>query len=340
MLSSPISRAELCPTAPLPGLLPASGIFRILVCRPTHSLGNTLLLTPLLRDLQTIYPGAEIDIVTRTPIGRDVYAGYPNVRHVHCLPAHAFAHPLAFNKVISRVRSAHYDLVIDPHPHSRTGRTLLSLSQATYKLGFAGYRDSVLTHAVPIPESVRHTAHRAVSLLRSARGLQSIAVPTLDIGLTQFERMDGHETLQRLVDPPAFARSKGVIGVFANATGPKLIAQEWWQSLLSALAARHPEHIIVEIVPAFGRSMLGSRHPTFYTSDIRRLAGVLSQLSLFISADCGIMHLACASGVPVAGIFSATDAGEWGPYGPHDCTIDARGLTAEQVAEQLLVSGC
>ena len=167
-----------------------------------------------------------------------------------------------------------------------------------------------------------------------------MAVPTLDIGLTQLERMDGRETLRRLVDPAALARSKGVIGVFANATGPKLIAHEWWQSLLAAVAARHLAHVIVEIVPAFGRSMLGSRYPTFYTSDIRRLAGVLSQLSLFISADCGIMHLACASGVPVAGIFSATDADEWGPYGPRDCVIDARGLTAEQVAEQISVSGC
>src|SRR5947209_10640099 len=115
MLSTSITRDEPCNSSAAANLLPSAGIFRILVCRPTHSLGNTLLLTPLLRDLQTIYPGAEIDIVTRTPIGRDVYGGYPNVRHVHCLPAHAFAHPLAFNKVISRVRSAQYDLAIDPH---------------------------------------------------------------------------------------------------------------------------------------------------------------------------------------------------------------------------------
>jgi len=81
--------------------------------------------------------------------------------------------------------------------------------------------------------------------------------------------------------------------------------------------------------------MLSSRYPTFYSSNVRRLAGVLSQLSLFVSSDCGIMHLACASGVPVAGIFSATDPMEWGPYGPHDRAIDACGLTAEQVSEQI-----
>jgi ADP-heptose:LPS heptosyltransferase len=241
---------------------------------------------------------------------------------------------------LSRIRQSRYDLVIDPHPRSRTGRTLLRLSRGTYKLGFSGHNDSVLTHAVCVPQSARHTGHRPVFLLRSALGRDIGAAPTLDIVLSSDERNEGRETLQRLLSSSGIGICNGVIGVFANATGSKQLAQAWWQSLLNALAARHSAHAIVEIVPAFGRSMLGSRYPTFFSSDVRRLAGVLSQLSLFVSGDCGIMHLACASGVPVAGIFSTTDPREWGPYGPCDCVTDVRGLTAEQVAEQIALPDC
>ena len=335
MLSTPITRENLCRPSDATALLPAAGIFRILICRPTHSLGNTLLLTPLLRDLQAIYPGAEIDIVARTPVAAQIFERFSNVRHVICLPSRAFQRPTEFIGALSRMRQSRYDLVIDPHPHSRTGRALLYLSRGTYKLGFSGYKDSLLTHAVPVPQSTRHTGHRPVFLLRSALGHGVSAAPTLDIALSSDERSEGQETLRRLLGSAGMRSANGVIGVFANATGSKLLSESWWQSLLSAVAARYSAHAIVEIVPAFGRSMLGSRYPTFYSSDVRRLAGVLSQLSLFVSGDCGVMHLACASGAPVAGVFSATDPVEWGPYGPRDFAIDVRGLTAEQVAKQL-----
>ena len=336
MLSQPLSNHKFC-CADGDVSLPLAGIFRILVCRPTHSLGNTLLLTPLLRELQATYPGAEVDIVTRTPVGAELFQHFSNVRRILCLPSRAFLRPLQFLRVLSHLRSANYDLIIDPHPHSRTGRALLRLAHGTYKLGFSGNSDGALTHAVPVPESIRHTGHRPVHLLQSALGRQHAVLPTLDLALTDRERSEGRDALRRLLDRPATEPPRGAIGVFANATGPKLLPETWWQSLLNAVAARYPAHAIVEIVPAFGRSMLGARYPTFYSSDVRRLASVLSQLSLFVSGDCGIMHLACAAGVPVTGVFSATDPLEWGPYGEHDSVIDMRGLTPEQVAEQIVV---
>jgi len=337
MLSTPV-QADRFPAATIAAALPRADIFRVLVCRPTHTLGNTLLLTPLLREIQSVFPGAEVDIVTRTPLGPAVFGRFSNVRKVHCLPAHAFAKPLQFLKILWTLRSARYDLVIDPHPRSRTGRALLGLSRGRYKLGFGGWKPAMLTHAVGSVDGVCHTGHQPLHLLRSAVGhAGSSSQPTLDIGLSADERAEGRATLQRLVDPDGGRGPRRVIGVFANATGPKLLEGAWWLRLLATLAARYPAHDIVEIVPAFGRSMLGSRYPTFYSTDLRRLAGFLSQLSLFVSADCGVMHLACASATPVTGIFSATDPAEWGPYGPHDSTIDARGLTPEQVAEQIVV---
>ena len=66
------------------------------------------------------------------------------------------------------------------------------------------------------------------------------------------------------------------------------------------------------------------------------MSGVIANLSLHVSADCGVMHLASASGTPTIGIFTVTDASEWGPYGDSNHVIDAHELTPEQVAARVL----
>ena len=91
----------------------------------------------------------------------------------------------------------------------------------------------------------------------------------------------------------------------------------------------------MEIVPVSGTALLGTGVPTFYSSDLRRLTCVLSGLSMFVSADCGVMHLACASGTPTVGLFAVTDVREWGPYGIDDTAIEIGARTPEQVADGL-----
>nr|WP_239556935.1 glycosyltransferase family 9 protein [Dyella flava] len=81
--------------------------------------------------------------------------------------------------------------------------------------------------------------------------------------------------------------------------------------------------------------MLSSRYPGYYSSDLRKIASVLSGLAVYISADCGIMHLACASDVPTMGIFTVTNAGEWGPYGPGRHVIAAHRKEPEEVARMI-----
>jgi ADP-heptose:LPS heptosyltransferase len=317
--------------------LPLSGIFRILICRSTHSLGNTLLLTPLLAELEATYPGAEIDIVTRADAAEAIFHAFPAVRRIVRLPASVVRHPLVFWHAVRQLRAGHYDLVIDPCPRSRTGALLLRLANGRLKLGFAGKPLARLTHAIARGDAPKHTAQRPVFLLRSALGrLPPATYPALNIRLRADECALGAVLVDRLLGDSSGSRgSKGVIGIFANATGHKKLSEAWWQAFAAAFAQRHPDHSVVEIVPMFGRSLLGSRYPAYYSSDIRRLACVLSALRLFVSADCGIMHLACASGVPVIGIFSVTDPDEWGPYGPDDRIANTADGSPDQLAEQL-----
>ena len=44
------------------------------------------------------------------------------------------------------------------------------------------------------------------------------------------------------------------------------------------------------------------------------MSGVISKGSLFITADCGVMHLASASNIPTLGLFNITSIDCYGPY--------------------------
>ncbi|WP_266169137.1 glycosyltransferase family 9 protein [Dyella subtropica] len=319
--------------------LPQVGIHRILICHVSHTLGNALLLTPLIQDLEATYPGAEIDIVTRSGVAQAIYGRYFSVSRIFRLPAHGVGHPLQLMRELRGLRKGRYDLVIDPDPQSQTGRLYLLMAKGRWKLGFDSPKKSGnVTHAVPVDAAPGSKGKRPVFLLRSAIGKTTETPwPVPDIHLTVEERAQGREALDRvLASVDSTPGKKGVIGIFANATGDKLLGTDWWSPFLETLESAGADYHIVEIVPMFGRSMLDSRYPTYFSTDLRKLASVLSALTAYTSADCGIMHLACASRVPTMGIFTRTSADEWGPYGARNRTIHAYERTPADVAREIL----
>lgn len=315
--------------------LPVIGIHRILVSHPSHTLGNTLLLTPLLGELQRIYPGAEIDVLARSPVAHEIFGGFSNVRRIYQLPRHALATPWRLILSVRAMRSQHYDLAIDPCVRSQSDRIGVLLARATWKLGYIGASKSgPLTHGITSSGDVHHNGKLPVYLLhRAVESANPKAYPPLDIGLTAQERACGASVLARLLGTDG--ASLLVIGIFGNATGAKALGSEWWQRFARRLGERSQGYRIVELLPAAGASLLNNEFPTYYSSDIRRLAGVLSQLALFISADCGVMHLACASGTRTFGLFSVTDPQEWGPYGEQDAIIEIGMRSPEQIVDAL-----
>jgi len=291
-----------------------ASIFRVLVVRTSHSLGNTLFMTPLLQEIETRWPGAEVDVITRFASAPQVFAGYQSVRSVLVMPKQGLRHPLRWLRAFRQMRRTHYDLVIDTDLRSRTGRLLLRFARARHKLGFSGR--GALTVAVDPAGAPKHAAHFPVYLLRQALGDTSHNYSLLSLQLTASESAQGHGRVKQVAAGATTPTSRGVVGVFANATGPKAMSAQWWKQFMRVAEQHLANYTIVEVIPAFGRSMLGDRYPAYYSSDIRALSKFLSGLSMLICLDCGIMHLARASGTPVGAVFTTTDVEIWGPYGP------------------------
>jgi len=326
--------------------LPRTGIHRVLICRSVHTLGDSLTLTPLLSELADTYPGAEVDIVCGCPVAGALFEAFPNVRAVHRMPRHSAGHLLATARALHTMRRKHYDLVIDPDPQSQSGRLLALSAHATYSLGYVGPKKSgTLTHGVAIPVDLRHKAMTPVYLLRSATGEDPAArkYPQPSLMLTDAELECGRRTLTRLTAADHLETGSPCIGVFANATRNKLLAGDWWRAFIEAFRVGLPRCRIVEILPAFGKSMLEDRFACFYSSDVRKLAALIANLDAYVSADCGVMHLAWATGTPTIGLFNVTDPAEWGPFGPKAGALPLYNATsgeiARRTAEQLGLMG-
>ncbi len=298
-----------------------------------------ILVTPLIAELERLYKGAEIDIVAEGDAATDVFQTFSSVRHIYCLPRRGFKHPFIFLSKIRKIRRNRYDLIIDPCLGSGFSRLLTRLFKGKRKLGFddGESRRRGMTHLVPAAMAPHHMAKRSVMLARwyASRQIDDAEdFPVLDLRLTDAERRHGEQLIRDLVAASEQPCTRGVIGLFAEATGQKRYGHDWWNDFVAAVRLASPECSLVEIIPVHGRSMLDSKWPGYYSTSIRRMASAMAGVDMMISADCGVMHLAVASGTPTIGMFSVTDAKIYGPYGSHNAHLVTQGMSPQQAAKR------
>jgi ADP-heptose:LPS heptosyltransferase len=329
------------------GELPARGIHRILLLRPNHRLGNTLLLTPLLSELEQRFPGAEVDVLTACEAAEQIFAGFRQVQRIYQLTRRPGHRPLHLLRTLRQIRRRRYDLALDSARGSSSGRLLLSLCGARHRLALPRneqeQRNDGGAWQQAMAQAPAHFAQDGIYALRCALatpGLTERAYPPLRIVLQAHEHAAAAALLDDLLAGPRPAQQR-VIALFPNATGSKRLPGRWWLDYIEALRAADPTLRFVEVVAAHGQSQLESRLPAFFSSDIRKMAALFAQCAAYISGDCGIMHLASASGVPTLGLFLKHNLPRYRPYGPHDGAlyVGDQAATDAARASQLFLRG-
>jgi len=315
----------------------ARAVCRILVIRPNHRLGNNVLLTPLLAELEVLFPGAEVEVLTGGGAAKQVFAGFKRVTTVHAFPNWSFIRPHTVFAILQRIRKSRYDLAIDASVRSRSGRFLLGLVTARYRIGYAwgsAWRDRCLSHAVARGGEPPHMALTAAHLVRAALSRElslpasAESPPLLDVRVTQGERAEARALLSRVLlsralvgsgdaplgTPPA-GDERLLVSLYPFATAAKNYPEPWWLQVAAGLRALSPRIDVIEIVPGDGRPRLQGEVPALYSTRIRELAAVIRETRLLISGDGGVMHLGSAAGVQVLGLFKVTDPSIYAPYG-------------------------
>ncbi len=348
MLPATVEPAAATGNAPSAAGFAASKYARatVLICRPNTRLGNTLLMTPLLEEIEATLPEARVEILTACPAAPEVFREFPSVQRVHPLPFRGVRHPLRHLLTLLRARRVRYDILIDPCPRSWTSRFLTRhLLAARLKLGFAsGHKSAGVDVSVPFEDAPAHMGDYPVYLLR--RGLLGrdeeaarAASPALSIRLTETERAAGKEELRRVLG----AGGAGpVVAIAAHATGAKRFAVDWWRGMIASLHARIPAARVIEIRPPNGVAALPEL-PAYYSRRVRQVAAFVAAADCFVCADSGLMHLSAATDATTVGLFKVTEPRLYVPRRGASCALTASDgapeLVAERVAEILTGAG-
>lgn len=309
-----------------------SDIKKILVCRPNQRLGNILLITPLIQELERVFPDGKIDVIVKGTVADTVLKKYKSINRIIVLPRKPFKAPIHYLKVFFSVKLKKYDLVINGDKDSSSGRILAYLANSTYKLfGFAeeelkGEYDDYEHMAKNTIYNLRHYLDNAGLYRRTDPSI----MPSLDLKLTQKELANGKAVLNSLVAD----EKKETMLIFTHATGAKCYSKLWWSRCYSELNSRFGHNYnIIEILPYENISRIDFKTISFYSTDIREIASLMANAEMFIGADSGIMHLASASGTTTIGLFSVTDENKYRPYSNRSISFNTEEQTINDLME-------
>ena len=278
----------------------------VLISRPNHRLGNTLLITPLIQEVHKVFPKAKIDLFLKGGVGHVIFQEYDYVDRVITLPKKHFKELGKYIYAWFSLKKTKYDLATNVEQSSSSGRISLQVANSKFKSFGDDLEDS--------KKDSEHTAKYPVLNFRnyiSSLGIkhENSDIPTLNLLLTEKEKERGKIELYELTKS-----HKPTICLFTYATGAKCFSQDWWTTFYEHLQKNYPQFNFIEILPIENVSQIDFKAPSFYSSDIRLMTAIMHNCIVFIGADSGIMHLASAAQIPVIGLFKSR-AEKYGPYG-------------------------
>ena len=303
---------------------------RILISRPNQRLGNLLLITPLIQELEVTFPHAKIDLFVKGTLAPILFENYNSIERTLQLPKKPFSNILDYLLVWIKLRNKKYDLIINVDSGSSSGRLSTSFATSYLKLFNDNDSDSRTKN------SDIHFGRLPVHLLRSylsglGLSINKQPVKPLDLRLTPNEIAQGKDLLNGLTQ-----NGKSTILIFTYATGRKCYSKEWWEEFYLALKKEFQEdYNIVEVLPMENISQISFQAPSFYSKDVREIGAFITNVSIFIGADGGIMHLSAAVDTPTVGLFSVTRKEMYAPYNRGSIGIDTNAASHEDIIEEV-----
>ncbi|MCC9018504.1 glycosyltransferase family 9 protein [Flavobacterium lipolyticum] len=295
-------------------LVDKTEIRRVLICRPNARLGNLLLITPLVQEVNDMFPNCKVDLFVKGALALVIFGNYQNINKVIGLPKKPFKSLLEYLNVWISIKTQKYDVAINVDQNSSSGRLAVQFSNAKYKF----YGD-LNDESQLVKKDYDHIAKYPVYNFRNYLTKLGLAksnkiIAPIDLKLSSAEIANGKKILNDLVPD-----SKRTICIFTYATGAKCLSEEWWENFYRQLKEEYKDYNIIEILPVENVSQIAFQAPTFYSKDIREIGSVIANTDLFIGADSGIMHLASAVQTPTIGLFSVSNLKKYEPY--DNCSI-------------------
>ncbi len=296
--------------------------FRKILVIKLRAIGDVILATPVLENLQRAFPCAQIDFLTEKPCA-PVVAGQPAIHEVLVLDRKLKG---ASRTLIQQVRRRRYDAVFDLFGNPRSA-VLTWLSGAPTRVGFLfrGRKYAYNVKVEPRGDRVHEVefnldALRALQIPIVSRQLRVAVDAESENFAAQFWREN--ELQDRLV-------------VGLNASGG-WYTKRWPLESFAQLGDRLRRELNAVVLLLWGPGELDDvkaiaqmmQEPSLLAppTNLKQLAALLSRLTLLASNDSGPLHLAAAVGTRVVGIYGPTRPDLQGPWGDGHETVVKAGL--------------
>lgn len=321
-------------------------------------MGDVILTTPLIRALKKGLPHTRLLFLAEPPF-EELLKSNPHLDGVipfdrryfdELPPAKSLVEQVRFFKHLRQQKCA---VAVD----------LLGLPRTAFQLYFSGvpiriggdyrYRRHLYTHLFPVSRDAWRTA---IDFYLNV--LKFFALPPDGTRTEVFLKESERAWAQSYLKTHGFGLDQPIVGLHPGGTWP---AKLWPWERFAELAVRLKNALGVRIFLTGGpndqdildkvQQKAGEAVFRGELFNLRQLAAVLSQFSVFVSNDCGPMHLAPAVGTPTVGIFGPGEPDIWFPYSKaeghrliykhvdcspchHDfCPTDHRCMTAISVDE-------
>ncbi len=307
-------------------------------------IGDTLIATPLIRELRENFPTAAIDVLTKEAGGRDLLESNPHVNRVFYKNLMKCGKLEALQFFWS-LRREGYQLSINTHPQSRTiYRMVAWLVGAQVRLSheydhFNWLDRWLVTGSLP-QDYTRHSIENNFDFLPLIGAQKKLAAHEMEFFLSASEERFADDFL---VKNKLFGQK--ILGLHVGSGGTKNLPLKRWPvknyaGLVRQLNKERPDIRVLlfggpeeakdhEIVLAQANRELTREAKT---KNLRETAALMKRCGAFLSVDTALMHIAAALKVPNQIVIEAPtlNVTNW-PYGNQftlvkNPTVNGRGL--------------
>lgn len=312
------------PKNPLPFPPPGNAEVRILI-QSMGGIGNTLMATPLIAATRTLYPNAQIDLLT-SPGAAHLLAKDPHLSNL--IPEQSGDdHSKSRYRQINRIlRGSGYDaalLTLNAVTFRFAARSVLARIpwRLIHAYDFRSYDDytSAFTHHVPRNKGA-HDVECNIDLLRVLSGAEAGA-DELTLVLGEDENREARDTLISLGwedTTPTVGLCPGSSGWMAFKRWPLNSYIELAKKIVNSIKKVNLVTFLGpderDEVPVWKRELQGLSTILVEGLPLLPYAGALSLCNVVITNDSLPMHICAALQVPTVGLFGPTNANQTGPW--------------------------
>lgn len=297
---------------------------KILVICPNNSLSKKILITPLLQELNQVFPEASVSLLLRGDNCRKIFENY-HVSKIIKLPKNIILNFFIFIYVINKLKEKKYDLIINFDNNSKMGLFFTYISKSNFKI-YNSQKKS-------FDYNYWHIAKNPILNLRNFfidKNIicEDLSLPKLDIKLSKFEIASGKEKIIRMFHN---SNKKNII-IYTNLKSSNKKKAQFWLDLYVKLALNlNEDYNFIEILRTKNISILPYEVKKYYDSEIRNIANLISNCEIFIGADSDLMHLSSATNTTTIGLFKNKSILKYIPYGNKSTGIDIEKLSIDNI---------